>query len=77
MLVRLLWTSWCKDYLVLLRQFHNLILWLRLQNKNDLSVEQTAKEWACSEYIKRSTIFLAQLRILIIRTICLMSILVA
>ena len=44
--------------------------------KNNLSAEQTAKEWACSKYTKWSTTFLTKHRELVIRIICSTFILV-
>ena len=44
--------------------------------KNNLSTEQTAKEWACSKYTKWSTAFLAKHRELVIRIMYSMFILV-
>ena len=75
--VTLLWISWCKDHSALLEQSQNLILWLRPQEKNDLRTEQTVKEWACSEYTERSTVFLTELRESVIRIMHSISILLA
>ena len=48
----------------------------KVTTKNDLSAEQTAKEWACSKYTEWSTTFLAKHRELVIRIMCSMFILV-
>ena len=45
--------------------------------KNNLSIEHMAKEWACLECTERSTTFLADSRELVVRIMCLISILVA
>ena len=44
---------------------------------NNLNIKQTAKEWACTECTKGSTIFLEELRKSVIRMMHSMSILVA
>lgn len=52
-------------------------LGIQSSEKNNLNIKQTAKEWACTECTKRSTIFLEELRKLVVRMMHSMSILVA
>ena len=54
-----------------------LILLLKLLLKNNLSTEQTASEWACSECTKESTVLLVESRELVMRIMYSISILVA
>jgi len=60
----------------LLGQFQKLILWLRLPQKNNLSIEHITRKWACPEYTERSTVFLTESRGSVIRIMCSISILV-
>ena len=61
----------------MLGQSQNLILWLKPLQKNDRSVEQTAKEWACPECTEWSTDLLAEPRESVMSIMRSMSILVA